>query len=946
MKSFQLVSIVSIIFAGHSLAIYPFFDTLSNDFEHNQRYSYVNNDTKKTVFLIDGSSFLYRAYYGLKPLHTSKGIPVQAVYSFIRMIKKLSDTFKPSHLAIVWDSKGKTTRHELFPDYKATRQAPPSDIFDQKKRIMEFADLVGIAQIATPGIEADDIMYSIALEQVKEGNDVVFITSDKDMAQAINGNITMFDPFKDIFITGNSYKEQKGLSVDKIPFYFALIGDTSDNIPGVKGIGEKSAVELVNQFSSLDDLYANLDRVTKDRVKNALVANKENAYLSYNLFLLQFRPTGLTGQNLVYDPQKWVQAKPLFEELEFKSFLKDIEKGQAIEQGVLPEVAQKMVDYTFITVNTLEQMNHVIAQIKQKKLFAFDTETDGLSPLEVHCVGISLCTQEGIAYYIPFGHHTIELQLTCDEVVSALKPIFEDPQYKKIVHHANFDLLVMAKLGITVQGVIFDTLIAANLVAKDWQKKGLKYLSEFYLGEPMLSFAEVVKNNKYKDFSYVPLELATKYAAADAHQTFRLKAILERELKNEHLLQLFDEIEMPISEILVQMELSGILLDVHFLEQLATRVNHDLEVIEQKIAAIVGESYSTLNLNSPRQVEQLLFTQLQLPPKKKSAKGTGYSTDQEVLQELAKIHPVPGLIMKHRELSKLKSTYIDALPTYVNSRTGRIHTSFNQTTTATGRLASSDPNLQNIPTDTTGYGIEIRAAFKPEPGHVFISADYSQIELRVLAYLSQDENLLQAFAQGVDIHSQTAARLFDMPLEQVTNAQRQIGKRINFSILYGLTPYGLSKDLDIPFSQAKIYIDKYFAQYPKVSVWMEQIIVDTKHQGYVSTLFGRRRYIPAIHEKNRPMYEEARRMAINTVAQGTAAEIMKLGMITLSKKLKELGLGHIVLQIHDELLISAPREHAHEIEQLAKEVLSHVVSWNVPLEVTTRIGDDWKEITK
>ena len=492
----------------------------------------MNFDPKKTVFLIDGSSFLYRAYYGVRPLHTAKGIPVQAVYSFARMIRKLIETFRPQHIAIVWDSKGKTTRHEMYENYKATRQAPPSDIFEQKKYIVDFADAIGMKQVAQQGIEADDIMYSIAQEQKALGNTVVLITSDKDMGQAIDDDrLVIFDPWKDSILNQKAFEEKMGVPIAKLPFYFAILGDTSDNIPGVKGIGDKGALELVHQFSSLEDLYENLDKVSKDRMRNALLANKDNAFLSYQLFLLQTHPSGLTTQDLQFDERNWVKARPIFTELDFRTLLKDIDAMEQVEKGTKPSVAEKMVNYEFITIVSADQLDNLCGLIKQKKLVAIDTETNGMNPLIRNtCVGISLCVQEGTAYYLPFGHKNMQ-QLSQDYVVEKLRPIFEDESIKKIFHSAKFDLEALHGIGLEVKGLSFDTLLAANLITKDWQRIGLKWLSEHYFGEPMLSFQEVVKDNKYKDFSYVPLDLATRYAAADAHQTFRLKQLLEKELK-------------------------------------------------------------------------------------------------------------------------------------------------------------------------------------------------------------------------------------------------------------------------------------------------------------------------------------------------------------------------------------------------------------------------------
>ncbi len=905
-------------------------------------------DPQKTLFLIDGSSFLYRAYYGLKPLHAPSGMPVQAVFSFCRMIKKMIDTYAPQHIVLVWDSKGKTTRHEIFADYKATRQAPPSDLFDQKEYIVQFADLIGLKQVAQVGVEADDLMYSLAKDWVAQQPDsnVVFVTLDKDMGQALtlNEHVYLLDAFKNEFADRAVIQKKMGFAVEKLPFYFALLGDSSDNIPGVKGIGKTTAVVLVNQFESLEDLYTRLHEIKKAGVKTALLTHKDDALLSYKLFLLHYAPLHFTAKDLFFDAHNWNNARPLFEELNFKSLTAGA--GQTKQERV-QDVEAKIAYWKerhFITVQTLEQLDEMCAHLKQRGAFAVDTETTGLQPLEVDLVGISACGDLDRAYYVPCAHATDEKQLSRETVLAALKPILENEQYKKYLHNAKYDMLVFSHHGIELRGLALDTLIGANLIIKEWQSASLKKLSHAFFNEDMLTFEDVVKSSKYKDFSEVPLDIATLYAAADSYQTFRLVKIVEDAFAQDpKIADLYKNIEHPLIQILYEMEKEGVNLDVDLLHNLGEKVAFDIQVIEAEIAAVIGKD--TINLNSPRQVEHLLFDVLQLPPQKKSKTGK-FSTDYEVLTVLARLHPIPAMIIKHRELTKLKNTYIDALPTYVNKETHRVHTTFSQSVAATGRLASSNPNLQNIPADASGYGIEVRAAFKSGEGRVFISADYSQIELRVLAYLSQDKNLINAFLAGHDIHTETAARLFDTTV--VTNEQRQLGKRINFSILYGLTPYGLSKDLNISFKDAKKYIERYFEQYPQVAAWMKSIIEYTTEHGYVETFWGRRRYIPTIYEKNRTLYEEACRIAVNTVAQGTAAEIMKLGMIAVHSALREqFPASCIVLQIHDELIVSAPIADAISVEQLVKKALeSAVVNWNVPLEVMTCNGTDWKEITK
>jgi len=904
-------------------------------------------DSQRTVFLIDGSSFLYRAYYGVRPLHTSKGIQVQAVYSFCRMIRKLVSKFGARYIALIWDSKGKTTRHKIYEAYKATRQAPPSDIFDQKKIIVDIAGAIGIYQMEEPGIEADDIIFSVVQDLKKSGDCVVIITSDKDMGQILDNNVFMFDLLKDQVIDVSIFEERMGVEVAKLSFYFALLGDVSDNIPGVRGIGKKGASELVNKFESLQDLYNNLDKVTKPAIKQALKENKENAFLSERLFLLQYHPTGIKKNDLIFDTANWVFARPFFEELEFKSLLRELSKDQEFLVSTVKAKIEHFKKYTFKIINNRLQLKDLCLQLKKKEFFAVDTETSGCKPLQDDCVGISICYAEGESFYIPFGHMSNEPQLSKEDVVETLKPIFESPTYKKILHHSKFDQLVLWNLGIELQGVEFDTLIAARLLAKDWQKSSLKDLSIYYFQEPMLTYQEVVKANKYKNFSYVPLELAKYYAAADAHQTFKLAKILKDLLQKEGFEKLYYEIEFPLINILFNMERVGIYINTRKLAKIDKKLIQELVAIKKQIISLIGDQYKGINLNSPKQVEELLFVYLKLPTMRKSAKGKGYSTNQLVLSELSKIHPVPGLILRYREFTKLKTTYVDTLPYYINPKTGRVHSTFNQTAVATGRLASADPNLQNIPADNKVYGLEIRAAFEPLKGNIYLAADYSQIELRVLAALSQDKNLSRAFLENRDIHTETASLLFSMPFDQIKNEQRQIGKRINFSVLYGMTPYGLSQDLGISLADAKQYINKYFEQYPGVSTWMESIIDFAKKNGYVTTYGGRRRYIPGIYEKNKTLYDLSKRVAINTVAQGTASEIVKMGMINLFKEFCNQTIdAEILLQIHDELLISVLDEQKHKAEAITKKILESVINWHVPMVVSTRFGYSWKEVTK
>lgn len=917
-----------------------------------------NKISEKAVFLIDGSSFLYRAYYGLKPLHTSSGKTVQAVYGFCRMIKKLIDLYSVKHLVIVWDSKGQTDRQKIYEQYKATRQSAPSDLFEQKEYIQKFADLVQIEQLSLIGAEADDLMYSLAKKLSLDGYQSIIVSSDKDMRQAITDQTLILDPFKDVFMDVASCKERYGFEVEKLPFYFAILGDASDNIPGVKGIGQKGATELVQNFNSLQELYDNLDKVPKERTRMLLQQSKDNAFLSEQLFLLKTYEVSTHLKDIVFDVKNWAGALSLFQELEFKSLVTDIEKnyGGVVEQKWVEASIPLEEKYTFVLVDTEKKLIDLCQKLQEHNVFAIDTETTGLNPMQATLVGISICYQEGFAFYIPFGHQLeqqqslfgannfVPKQLSKNFVFSCLEPVFQDSHIKKYLHNAKFDQLVLMHAGINLKGVSFDTMIAASLVLKEWEKKGLKDLSKQIFEEDMVSYADVIKKHQALDFSQIPLIDATIYAAADAHQTFKLVSHFEKELKEKKLDKLFYEIEMPVHEILVDMQHEGIGCDPDVLSALGFKISADLEKIEKEIFVLIGRA---INLNSPKQVRELLFDELKLTPQGKSDKGDTYSTDAQVLSKLAREHVVPGMILKYRELYKLKSTYVDALPTYINPKTGKIHSSWNQTLVATGRLSSSDPNLQNIPKDGHEYDIDVRSAFKAKSGQTFVAADYSQIELRILAEFSGDKYLVDAFLHNKDIHAQTAAKLFDIDENFVTSEQRSVGKRVNFSVLYGLTPYGLSRDMQISYSEAKMYIDRYFERYSEVKLWMDTIVASVQKDGYTQTLFHRRRYVPGIYEKNKTLFDLARRIAINTPAQGTASEITKLGMIAFQKALIQHGLqGKILLQIHDELLVSCPDHEVEKIENLLKSCLESVVNFKIPLIVSTKIGKSWREVTR
>lgn len=926
---------------------------MPNGFQcEKDRKDIVDMAHQKKLFIIDGSYLLYRSFYAIKPLTTATGIPTQATFGFCRAIKKLVDKYDPAYIVVVWDSKGPTFRNEIYADYKATRQKPPNDLFVQKDYILQFLDAIEMPHLAEQGYEADDIIAGLAKDF--HDQEIVLVCPDKDMYQLLGNKLVIFDPFKDKTIDQESFKIDNGFDSSKIPFYYALLGDTSDNIPGVKGIGEKTAQELVIQFESLDDLYQNLDKVKKERTRKLLHDGKDDAYLSLKLFILKPPHVNKTIQDLAFDKTKWRQAAPLFKELEFSSLVKDIQTNfpsqqistQIPEQQSLFGATNKT--WQCISVQDMKALDDLIALLEKSMTIAIDTETTGCLPLLDKIVGMSFAVDTQNAYYIPLAHENLVPQLDKDLVISKLKPILENAQKNIVMHNAKFDQLVFWNQGINIFPLRFDTLIAANLVRNEWQKISLKELSLKYLNEPMKKFKEII--GKHKTFATVPIETASEYAAHDALQTLKIYPILVSLLDHEPTLKkIFEQIDMPFYWVLVRMEQQGILVTPSQLEATGIALDKELATLEDKFFASVSDIQSIkrgqFNINSPKQIEKLLFDDLGLPVVKKSAKGQR-STDQDVLTELGLVHPVPNIISHFRELSKLKNTYVTPLPEFINPKTHRIHTNYSQTLVATGRLSSSDPNLQNIPAGH-GFGMSIREAFVARSGTTLVSADYSQIELRVLAFLSQDPTLIDIFKHNRDIHTETAAQLFGVPLDQVTTEQRQLGKRINFSIIYGMSAFGLAKDLDIKQSDAKLYIEKYFARYPKVAEWMEEITQKAVLSGYSETWYGRRRYIPELKERNRTLFEAGKRMAVNSPVQGTQADIMKIAMINIDKQLITNGLKtRMILQIHDEIILETPLHELDMVKTLVNKEMEQVVSWNVPLHVTLRNGQSWAEITK
>jgi DNA polymerase-1 len=888
--------------------------------------------------LIDGSALLYRSYYGIKNLTTSSGKPVQAVYGFCTALRSLVNAHKPAALAIAWD-KGYSGREQIFKDYKAHRDEAPSDLWEQKEQIVSICKAIGIEQITIDGYEADDIIYTLI-----ESCDmpVLIVSPDKDLRQFISPRITIYDPINRKHYDEQAVEKKYDLTPRQLPDYFALVGDSSDNIPGVKGVGDKTARSLIGTFNSLENLYQSIDRVEKERIRTLLLTDKENAIISKKLFLPQHVP-GVTCSptNWKFENRSWDKAADIFQELEFKSFIpKTVVKKNAPPKEVTHNWETKCIQ-------SEDELKSAIEDLVTKSHLALDTETTGAHPARDLLVGISLAADDGLGYYIPI-RHTSAQTLDLETVKKHLVPLLQDPKRTVVMHNAKFDLHVLHAAGFSTPANVHDTLIMADLLRTNDERIGLKYLSERLFNEPMLSFMEML--NAHASIMDVPLERLAQYAAHDAVQTHKVYRHFLAELSRDpQRLSLFTTIELPLMHVLTKMEEHGIVVNRDKLVAVLNSVGGALSTLQEKldstIQALNLDTISTINPHSPKQVGELLFDVLGLPAPK-SSKSKARSTNREVLNELARLHPVPRIISEYRELAKLKNTYLEPLPNAINPETGRVHTSYFQTTVATGRLSSSDPNLQNIPASGR-FGPQIRDAFEAAPSKLLVGADYSQIELRVLAHMTQDPVLLTAFKEDRDVHREMAAQIFNKPLEDISHDERQIGKKINFSIIYGLTGFGLSKDLGISLSEAKRYIEHYFERYAAVKPWMERTEEQAKKDGYVTTLLGRRRYFPGLQERNKALYEAARRGAINTIIQGTAAEVMKLAMIEIDKQIEAKKLaGKMLLQIHDELIVEAPSESAEQTAAQIKAIMESVIDLSVKLPVSASVAPTWGALVK
>ncbi len=896
---------------------------------------------KPLLLLIDGNALVHRAYHALPPLTVKKtGEVVGAVYGFGSMLLKAIKTLGPSHYAIAFDKKAPTFRHRLYDLYKANRPPTPDELISQLGRVRQLVNAFDMPIFELDGYEADDVLGALSRQASEQGVATVIVTGDADAMQLVSPQVKVLYPrpgrtFSDTVLYDEAgVSEKYGVSPEHIVDLKALAGDTSDNIPGVPGIGPKTAVKLIGQLGSLEQIYDRIDEVTPERIRALLRDNEDIARRSKVLATIDSQAPvtlNLDDSQVRYDRQRVVE---LFRELEFGSLLDKI-------PGIGAEIkTDTEIKLEYRVIGTADGLDELVKRLKKAGAYAFDLETTSLNSMLARIVGISLAPAPGEAYYIPVGHIGWEqvAQLPLEQVAARLGPLLQDAGLPKIAHNGKYDMTVLAEHGVAVANLTFDTMIAAYLLGE--KSVGLKALAFGKLGIEMTPITELIGSGaKQISMSQVEVSSASDYACADADITLRLAQLLAAELREQGLWQLFSEVEMPLVPILMQMERNGVALDAELLGEMSRRFGERLLELEADIYNSVGHRF---NINSPKQMGLVLFDELKLPPARKTK--TGYSTGASVLEELRGAHPVIELILEYRQLAKLKSTYIDALPGLINPKTGRVHTSFNQTRTATGRLSSSGPNLQNIPVRGQ-QGREIRQAFIAPPGSTLLSGDYSQIDLRVLAHLSQDTGLLEAFSNDEDIHTATAVQLFGVATAGVTPDMRRLAKTVNFGVIYGMSGYGLEQATELSRQQADQFITAYFEKYPAVKEYLESTKKKAREQGYVETILGRRRAIPEVNSPNRQLREAGERMAINMPVQGTSADIIKVAMVKLDSEMAKRRLkSKLLLQVHDELIFEVPEAELAEMSRLVPRIMATALELSLPLRVDVKTGNNWGQL--
>lgn len=936
-----------------------------------------NNDEQIMVqiaenpfILVDGSSYLYRAYHAFPPLTNSQGEPTGAMYGVLNMLRSLIIQYKPSHVAVVFDAKGKTFRDELYEEYKSNRPPMPDDLREQIAPLHEMVQAMGLPLLSISGVEADDVIGTLALKAAADGRDVLISTGDKDMAQLVTPKITLINTMTNVILGPDEVKEKYGVPPELIIDFLALMGDSSDNIPGVPGVGEKTALGLLQGLGSLDDIYQQLDNIATLSFRGAktlgakMAEHEKVAKLSYKLATIKTDvELDKTFDDLVVNEPNLDQLLDMFTRYEFKRWISDLQNGGWLAQRSTHKVA---VPYTSETVKpkevpasanfpvitqenyeavlTHESLARWVELLKKASAFAFDTETDSLNNIDARLVGLSFAIEPGKAAYIPLRHEYLDApdQLPVNDVLVALKPILEDKNILKIGQNLKFDRGIMENEGIELNGIHFDTMLESYVLNSVSNRHDMDTLAEKHLNHKTTTFEEIAGKGKGQlTFNQIEVEQATLYAAEDADITLLLHQALYPQIEAiEPLKHVYRDIEMPLVPVLSRMERKGVLIDAQVLAAQSQEITQRLAEIEKETFALAGQEF---NLSSPKQLQEILFDKLQLPVIKKTPKGAP-STNEEVLEELAHSHELPRLILEHRGLAKLKSTYTDKLPLMVNSKTKRVHTSYHQAVTATGRLSSRDPNLQNIPVRNE-EGRRIRQAFIAREGFKIVAADYSQIELRIMAHLSQDKGLLDAFAQGKDIHRATASEVFGIPLEEVTSEQRRSAKAINFGLIYGMSAFGLSQQIGVERREAQRYMDLYFERYPGVLDYMERTRKQASEQGYVETLDGRRLYLPEINSKNAIRRKASEREAINAPMQGTAADIIKKAMIAVDNWICNECPDdvHMIMQVHDELVFEVRESYLENANIMIHKLMESSMELAIPLKVEVGVGNNWDE---
>jgi DNA polymerase I len=884
------------------------------------------------IFLVDGQAYIYRAFYAVRELQTSKGFPTNAIFGFVNMLQRFLQDQQPDHLAVVFDAKGKTFRNDLYTAYKANRLATPETLRPQIPRIKEIVCAYRIPVLELEGYEADDIIATLADHWEKQGAEVVIVSGDKDLMQLVSERITMLDTMKGEHIGIPEVRAKFGVDPARVVDVQGLMGDATDNIPGIPGIGEKTAIKLITEWHDLENLLRHADQIP-GKLGEKIRTSTDLARVSKTLATLHRDvPVRVKLSDLACEEPDKQKLTALFQEFEFRRLLAEVNSPWDSPPGDSPPAETGRYE----TVRTSRQLDQVLQAIRKARTYCLDTETTSLNPLDAELVGFSLAVEEGKAWYVPVGHRSDDAapQVTVEQARTALRSLLEDSALSLIGQNVKYDAMVLSQYQLWPRHVAGDTMLASYLLDPN-KRHNLNDLAWEHLQYRTLTYEEVTDGGK-KNFADVSVADASRYSGEDADVTIRLAHKLFPQVREEGMETLFSDIEVPLALVLAKMELAGIRIDAQFLASLSSEFGEHCRQLKQEAYKLAGEEF---NLASPKQLQAILFDKLGLPRGKKTA--TGSSTDSSVLEALAEQYPLPAKILEYRGFAKLQSTYVDALPKLVHAKTGRVHTSFNQTVTATGRLSSSNPNLQNIPVRSE-EGRRIREAFIPEPGHLLLSADYSQIELRLLAHLTEDPVLVESFQKEQDVHARTASELFQVPITAVSADQRRQAKTINFGIIYGMGALRLARSLGIPTKTAQTYIAQYFARYQRIKSYMDGILVEARARGYVTTLFGRRRYVPDLHSKNPQVASAAERATINTPIQGTAADLIKMAMVAIDRRLEREKLRtRMLLQVHDELLFEVPEKEIERVKKLVREVMEGVMPLRVPLRVDIGTGKNW-----